>query len=652
MIDYGAAKIGSAGGGACGQRSLVVTPRHIAAVLAGLALAVVPVPAAAQPPASGPDLTVDPPEVTSVQRMDERATHRLTVGNAGDAPLDWRVYEDSGEPRRLPIRPATPVRTAPVPSPGGSATLETYPGHRGRPGWTVEPAAPAPPAGALAIGQSQAPTITAGSAVACARNRGVITTAAGYLRHFTLDDFGITGELDVTSVSFGVESLSGASQTVTVNLYTMVDPGGVFGYDNFARIGTAAVTLGRQAMTMVDVPVTGTAPAGSTLVVEVAVPDSTRSSFFIGANPGGQTAPSYLRAAACGIPQPAPTAALGVPGMQILMSVTGMTELPGCDVPTDWVDLAPRAGTVAPGTGQPVDVTFDSTGRAVGDEHHAQLCLLSNDPDRALAVVPLTLRVARIPAVEVTPGSIAAEQQAGSVPARTLTIGNPGDGPLEWRIEEAGPAGCDAAADLPWLRVSPASGTTEPGQASHATVDFEVTGLATGEHAAVLCVRSDDPANPVVPVPVTLTVTVTCDVTITGRHAGPLTVTDGTTCLAPGSRIEGEVNVFDGAGLAASAATIQGPLATFGATTVDLSGGQVTGPISVRSTLQRASLSGLQVIGSVLVVNNRTGDTPTVVSGNRIVGSLFCTGNQPAPVNHGVPNLVIGGLKLDQCANL
>jgi BACON domain-containing protein len=628
-----------------------VTPRHFIAALAVLALTVVPVPAAAQPPPGAPDITVDPAAITSVQRVDEQVTHQLTIGNAGDAALDWRVYEDSGAARRLPIRPATPVRTVPAPNPGGSATLETYPGHRGRPGWTVQPASPPPPAGALAIGHSQAPTITAGSSIACARSRGVNTTAAGYLRHFTLDDFGITGELDVTSVSFGVESLGGASQ-LTVNLYTMVDPGGLLVYENLALIGSATANAGKQTMTIVEVPVTGTAPAGSTLVVEVAAPDTSRGGFFIGANPGGQTAGSYLRAAACGIPQPASTSALGAPGMQILLSVTGVTDLPDCDVPTGWVDLAPHSGTVAPGGGQPAAVTFDSTGRAVGDELHAELCLLSNDPDQALAVVPLNLRVERIPDIEVTPDALTATQRAGTVPAQTLTIGNTGDGPLDWRIDEAEAAGCEVVADVPWLDVSPATGTTGPGQASDVTAAFEVTGLATGEHRAALCVRSNDPATPTVVVPVTLTVTVTCDVTITGRHAGPLTVTGGTTCLAPGARIEGEVNVFDGAGLAANSAVVQGPLATFGATTVEMAGGQVIGPISVRGTLHRASLTDLQVVGSVLVVNNQPDEGPAVVAGNWIVGSLFCTGNQPPPVHHGVPNTVVGGLKLDQCAPL
>jgi hypothetical protein len=633
-----------------------VTPRHTAAtftpLVAVLVMAVAP-PAAAQPPAN-PTITVDPAEITSAQRPDELVTQQLTIGNTGGATLDWRAFQYGDEPRRLPIRPATPVRTTPAPDPSGSAALEAYPGHRGRPGWTVEPKAPPPPADTLTVTHSEAPTIVAGSSVACTRNRGVITAAAGYLRHFTLDDFGIVGDLDVTSVSFGVESLSGASQTLTVNLYTMADPDGLLGYDNFRLIGTAATIVGRQVMTMVEVPVTGTAPAGSTLVVEVAAPDMARAGFFIGAHPSGQTAPSYLRAEACGIPEPASTAALGVPGMQILMTVTGVTEQPGCDVPagTPWLELDPPAGAVAPGGSQPVEVAFDSTGRAVGDVLEAELCLLSNDPDRALVVVPLALEAAEIPAIEVTPASIAARQRAGAVPAHPLTIGNAGNGPLEWEIEEADPAGCAAAAEVPWLSVSPATGTTATGQTTDTTVSFEVTGLATGDHRARLCVRSNDPATPVVEVPVTVTVTVTCAVTITGLHPAPLTVTGGVTCLAPGAQIQGEVNVLDGAGLAANSAVIQGPLATFGATTVELVSNQVTGPISIRGTTGTVTMSGTQVVGSVLVVDNRTGGTPIVVAGNWVVGSLFCTGNEPPPVDGGMPNTVIGGRALDQCASL
>jgi hypothetical protein len=669
VVHYGTVEDHVGGAGAlAGTKEFPVTPRHVSAAFATVAVALAAVVVPSQPAAgqqsvagqldqsapAGPVLTVDPEALTSVQGPDERVTHQLTIGNLGDAELEWSVVTDTDAPRRLPIRSTTPVRTAPVPDPGGRGTLETFPGFRGRPGWTVEPELPPTPPDSLTATHSESPTIVAGSAVACSRTRGFMTLATSYLRHFTLTDFGIVGDLDVTAVAFGVENLRGNRQPLTVNLYTMVDPDGLFTYDNFQLIGTAEMVLSTQSMTMVRVPVTGTAPAGSTLVVEVAAPDLSRGSFHIGANPDGQTAPSYLRAVGCGIPEPTPTDELGVPGMGVLLDVTGVAEVAGCDVPTGtpWVAVDPAGGAVAPGGAQAVGVTFDSTGLPVGEVREADLCLASNDPDRPLVVVPLTLRVEEIPAIEVTPAALAVELPAGTVTDQALTVGNIGDGSLEWEIGEAEPTGCGAAAEVPWLSVSPASGATAAGTTTAVTATVDATDLAVGEVAARLCVTSNDPATPLVEVPVSVTVTVPCDDTIVGLHPGPLTVTEGVTCLAPGARVEGEVNVLDGAGLVADSAVVQGPLSTFGATFVELTLSQVVGPISVRGTTERVVMSGTQVVGSVLVVNNRTGDTPALVSGNWIVGSLFCTGNQPAPVDGGVPNTVIGGMKLDQCAGL
>ena len=67
-----------------------------------------------------------------------------------------------------------------------------------------------------------------------------------------------------------------------------------------------------QAATIITVPVTGSAPAGSTLVVEFFTPSGQPSvaQLFVGSNAGGQTAPSYLAAAACGAPEPTDLAIL------------------------------------------------------------------------------------------------------------------------------------------------------------------------------------------------------------------------------------------------------------------------------------------------------------------------------------------------------
>ena len=77
---------------------------------------------------------------------------------------------------------------------------------------------------------------------------------------------------------------------------------------------------------------------------------------------------------------------------------------PVCDSPTDipWLSEAPTSGTTAPGASTPVQVTFDSTGLAVGT-YNANLCITSNDPDAGpgneteLVIVPVTLVVGAPP---------------------------------------------------------------------------------------------------------------------------------------------------------------------------------------------------------------------------------------------------------------
>jgi hypothetical protein len=67
------------------------------------------------------------------------------------------------------------------------------------------------------------------------------------------------------------------------------------------------------------------------------------------------------------------------------------------------------------------------------------------------------------------------------------------------------PATCETT-DVPWLGVSPASGSTPAGGSSQVTVSIDSTGLPVGTHEAVLCIQSNDPATPTVEIPVTLEV--------------------------------------------------------------------------------------------------------------------------------------------------
>jgi subtilisin-like proprotein convertase family protein len=86
-----------------------------------------------------------------------------------------------------------------------------------------------------------------------------------------------------------------------------------------------------------------------------------------------------------------------------------------------------------------------------------------------------------------------------------------------WMIRGQGTAsasGCVTPADVPWLSVAPAAGTTTPGSSSNLTVTLDSTGLALGSYEALLCVASNDPVSPLVPVPVSLEVVAFPDIAL------------------------------------------------------------------------------------------------------------------------------------------
>jgi hypothetical protein len=70
------------------------------------------------------------------------------------------------------------------------------------------------------------------------------------------------------------------------------------------------------------------------------------------------------------------------------------------------------------------------------------------------------------------------------------------------------PSPCDLPSDVPWLSVSPDTGTTAPGSTTPVDVTTDATGLVPGLYTANLCVSSNDPVEPLVTLPVTMTVVV------------------------------------------------------------------------------------------------------------------------------------------------
>ena len=191
-------------------------------------------------------------------------------------------------------------------------------------------------------------TITDGNSISC--NAGGPHADNAYLRVFDLPAFGIENGLDVTNIQVGIDeaaSVGGAGQPIEVNLYTKA-PASALTYANLTLIGSASFTINDTALTLFDMPVTGTVATGSDLVVEVFTPNGQTDGhvFFIGSNAAGQTDASYIAAAACGFPEPVTTATIGFPDMHTVMSVTGNTLAPGTEPNPNPVVIDPAAFTV------------------------------------------------------------------------------------------------------------------------------------------------------------------------------------------------------------------------------------------------------------------------------------------------------------------
>jgi len=179
--------------------------------------------------------------------------------------------------------------------------------------------------------------------VACAG--GGITTANQWANSFDLSQ-GATAGQDylLYCIDFGYGN-TGPDIIATINVYVDTDGGAPLspGID-LVLIGTRTVGLPTSTVTRIfatfEEPIC--IPANSVIVVELDIPAQTAGSARIAGNPAGQTAPLYLRSAACGITNFASTASIGFPAANWTMSVIGSVSCDG-----------------GPGTPCPADLTGD-----------------------------------------------------------------------------------------------------------------------------------------------------------------------------------------------------------------------------------------------------------------------------------------------------
>ncbi|GAA4908320.1 hypothetical protein LX16_3073 [Stackebrandtia albiflava] len=138
-----------------------------------------------------------------------------------------------------------------------------------------------------------------------------------------------------------------------------------------------------------------------------------------------------------------------------------------------------------------------------------------------------------------------------------------------------------------------------------------------------------------------------CTETVTGRHVGPLRITEGTLCLDDAQQV-GPITVGPGAGLVVTGGSVTGPIRTTGAALVEISGARVTGAAMITGTTGAVLLDGNRVTGSVMITGNSGGVT---VSDNTFTGVASCSGNDPEPGNAGTPN-EWNGVAFGQCRGL
>ena len=196
----------------------------------------------------------------------------------------------------------------------------------------AEPAPLPPDAGptSLTLTQSMSETITPLNSIACvqqdANGNPIRQLDNSYYRVFDLAAAGVDGDFSVSAIRFGVESATSpsGSQPAALKLYSLTGPLAVA---NLAPVASLNLTIANQSGTLIDQAIPGVVPVGSMLVVELFTPASTADNqlMFAGSNDAGESAPSYLRAPACGLDEPTPFASVGAgfPNVQLVMSVSG-----------------------------------------------------------------------------------------------------------------------------------------------------------------------------------------------------------------------------------------------------------------------------------------------------------------------------------------
>lgn len=196
----------------------------------------------------------------------------------------------------------------------------------------------------VTLSQTNDNTLTAG-AIACSTSFLGVTLGTNdnsWYRVFKLADYGITSPFNLQRITFYSEYAwagSGTTQPATLKIgtYTGTLDGDTLAAASISTLQSIPITIpdadstnGVDPPVITDVNPALMIPAGSNLVVELALPDGVDAGnlYYIGVSAGGEAHKGYIRAtpSGCGFTTPrsltSPTA-LNQPGNAILLTVTG-----------------------------------------------------------------------------------------------------------------------------------------------------------------------------------------------------------------------------------------------------------------------------------------------------------------------------------------
>ncbi len=362
-----------------------------------------------------PDIDVDPLSLSATQPADTVTQQPMTIGNLGEADLEWSIFEDaSGHPAGVDWSDDF----------DSYATGSQLHGQGGWKGWFNDPTA-----GAL----------TSGAQARSAPNSAAIAGASDLVHEYS----GYTSGLwTFTAWQFVPAEFTGQSYFILLNTY---NDGGV-GLNWSAQVmfdGAANQVVNDGGVSGGSLPLV----RGQWVELRVEINlDSNNGAFYYN---------NQLLYSGTWTGQVSGGGALNIGAVDLFangastvyyddMSLVGVPV--ACDDPEDipWASVSPTNGTTAPGGSSPVQVTFDSTGLAPGT-YLASLCVTSNDPDAgpgngtSLVIVPLELEVTEpqdaaitlAKTVGVNPGECAAGSNILVPPGTTVyycyTVTNIGD---------------------------------------------------------------------------------------------------------------------------------------------------------------------------------------------------------------------------------